>query len=90
MLLLLWWNMDPIHHQGTIAPFTSPRHGFPLLAGGIIKPIASLAYVDDAKRYVAMPQSETAISHFFDVVQGYCDLLADLSLVIKMGQNVKK
>jgi hypothetical protein len=46
--------------------------------------------VDDAKRYVTMPKSETAISHLFETVQGYCDLLADLSLVIKMGCNVKK
>jgi hypothetical protein len=29
MLLFLWWNMDPINHQGTIAPSTSPRHSFP-------------------------------------------------------------
>jgi hypothetical protein len=35
MLLLMWWNMDPINPQGTIAPFTSPRHAFPLIAGGI-------------------------------------------------------
>jgi len=27
---------------------------------------------------------------FFNIVQGYCDLLADFSLVIKMGRNVKK
>jgi hypothetical protein len=82
--------MDPIDHQGKIAPFTSPRHGFPLLADGCFKSVASLAYVDDAKRYVAMPKSETTIMQFFDTVQGYCDLLADLSLVIKMGRNVKK
>ena len=50
MLLLMWWNMDPIDHKGTIAPFTSPRHAFPLFGGGILKPISSLAYVDDAKR----------------------------------------
>ena len=90
MLLLLWWNMDPINRYGTIAPFTSPRHGFPLIAGGVIKPVASLAYVDDANRYVAMPTATTTIQQFFEVVQGYCDLIAELSLVIKMGRNVKK
>jgi hypothetical protein len=37
-----------------------------------------------------MPQSETSISHFFDVEQGYWDLLAGLTLVIKMGCNIKK
>jgi hypothetical protein len=31
-----------------------------------------------------------SVSEFFTIVQGYCDLLADLSLVIKMGRNVKK
>jgi hypothetical protein len=82
MLLLIWWNMGPVHHKGTIAPFTSRRHGFPLLAGGILKPVPSLAYVDDAKCYVTMPKSETAISHLFETAQGYCDLLADLSLVM--------
>jgi len=90
MLLLLWWNMDPINPTGTIAPFTSPRHGFPLIAGGILKPVASLAYVDDAKRYVAMAKTTHSLPEFFRTVQGYCDLLADLSLVIKMGRNVRK
>eukprot|EP00590_Aulacoseira_subarctica_P005294 CAMPEP_0172416722 /NCGR_PEP_ID=MMETSP1064-20121228/3216_1 /TAXON_ID=202472 /ORGANISM="Aulacoseira subarctica , Strain CCAP 1002/5" /LENGTH=1681 /DNA_ID=CAMNT_0013154579 /DNA_START=343 /DNA_END=5384 /DNA_ORIENTATION=- len=90
LLLLLWWNMDPLHHHGTIAPFSSPRHSFPLIAGGVIKPIASLAYVDDANRYVAMPSATTSLPHFFEVVQGYCNLLAELSLAIKMGRNVKK
>lgn len=90
-MLLLLWNMDPIHHHGTIAPFSSPRHGFiPLIAVGIIEPIASLAYVDDAMRYVAMPIATMSLSHFFEVVQGYCNLLAELSLVIKMGPNVRK
>ena len=32
MFLLMWWNMDPINPAGTIAPFTSPRHAFPLIA----------------------------------------------------------
>jgi hypothetical protein len=90
MLLLMWWNMDPINPQGTIAPFTSPRHAFPLIAGGILKPVSSLAYVDDAKRFVAMLKSAHTCEEFFAVVQGYCDHLADLSLVIKMGRNVKK
>jgi len=49
MFLLMWWNMDPINPIGSIVPFQSPRHGFPLIAGGILKPISSLAYVDDAK-----------------------------------------
>jgi hypothetical protein len=35
MLLLLWWNMDPVNPEGTIAPFTNSRHGYPLMAGGI-------------------------------------------------------
>jgi len=90
MLLLMWWNMDPINLEDSFAPFQSPRNGFPLIAGGILKPISSLAYVDDAKRYVALSKSSYSVSEFFDVVQGYCDLLADLSLVIKMGRNVKK
>jgi len=90
MFLLMWWNMDPINPIGSIAPFQSPRHGFPLIAGDILKPISSLAYVDDAKQYVAVPKDAFSISEFFDIVQGYYDLLADLSLVIKMGRNVKK
>jgi hypothetical protein len=90
MLLLIWWNMDPINPTGTIAPFTSPRHGFPLIVDGILKPVSSLAYVDDAKRFVAMSKSTYTCDEFFTTVQGYCDLLADLSLVIKMGRNVKK
>jgi len=31
LLLLMWWNMDPINPTGSIAPFEAPRHGFPLL-----------------------------------------------------------
>jgi hypothetical protein len=54
MLLLLWWNMHPINSAGTIAPFTSPRHGYPLVHRNIFKYIASLAYVDDAKRIIAL------------------------------------
>jgi hypothetical protein len=50
MLLLMWWNMDPINPKGAIAPFHLPRHGLPLIAGGILRPISSLTYVDDAKR----------------------------------------
>ena len=49
--------MDPINPLGTIAPFTSPRHGFPLIAEGIVKPVASLAYVDDATRHVAIAKA---------------------------------
>ena len=90
MFLLMWWNMDPIDPHGTIAPFDTPRHGFPLIAGGMVKAIASLAYVDDAKRYVALSRSLYSLEEFFNVVQGYCDLLADLSLGIKMGRNVRK
>lgn len=89
MLLLMWWNMDPINPTGTIAPFTSPRHGFPLVAGGILKPIPSLAYVDDAKHFMALSKHYHSWDEFFTVVQGYCDLLADLSLVIKMGATSK-
>jgi hypothetical protein len=36
MLLLVWWNMDPIDPNGNIAPFSLPRHGFPLVAGEIL------------------------------------------------------
>jgi hypothetical protein len=90
ILLLMWWNMDPINPDGSIAPFQSARHGFPLIAGGILKPITSLAYVDDAKRYVALPKASCSIKEFFDVVQGYCGLLADLSLVIKKGKKCQK
>jgi hypothetical protein len=88
--LLMWWNMDPVNQERTIAPFTSPRHGFPLIAGGILKPVSSIAYVDVAKRYVAVPKNIHTLSEFFSIVQGYCDLLANLSLVIKMGRNVRK
>jgi hypothetical protein len=90
MLLLMWWNIDPVNPMGTIAPFESPRHGFPLVAGGILKPISSLAYVDDAKHYISHSKNEHTVTEFFSLVQGYCNLLADLSLVIKMGRNVKK
>ena len=90
MFLLMWWNMDPINPTGTIAPFTSPRHGFPLIAGGIHKLVSSLAYVDDAKRFVSVSKDEATVEEFFEIVQGYCNLLADLSLVIKMGRNVRK
>jgi hypothetical protein len=90
MFLLMWWNMDPINPRGTIARFEAPRHGFPLIAGGLTKNIASLAYVDDAKRYIALLKSQHSLEEFFAVIQGYCDLLADLSLGIKMGRNVRK
>jgi hypothetical protein len=67
MLFLMWWNMDPVNPCGTIAPFSSPRHAFPLV-----------------------PKQLHTCNEFFKIVQGYCDLLADLSLVINMGRNVKK
>lgn len=90
MILLLWWNMDPIDPNGTIAPFNSPRHGFPLIYGNICRHVTSLAYVDDAKRIIAFPKALYTCQQFFERVQGYCDLLAELSLVIKMGRNAKK
>jgi hypothetical protein len=90
MFLLMWWNMDPVSSSGSIAPFTSPRHGFLLIARGILKPISSLAYVDDTKRFIAVPKCTHSCEDFFTIVQGYCDLLADLLLVIKMGRNVRK
>jgi hypothetical protein len=37
-----------------------------------------------------MLKAKMTLPDFFKVVQGYCDLPADLSLVIKMGCNVKK
>jgi len=82
--------MDPVNPEGTITPFQSPRHGYPLIADGIIKSISSLAYVDDATRFVALPITAYTLQQFFTDVQDYCNLLADLSLVIKMGRNVKK
>ncbi len=90
MVLLLWWNMDPINPLGVIAPYTAPRHGYPLIHKNIFKHVASMAYVDDAKRYIAVQKELYSCEHFFRVVQGYCDLMAELSLVIKMGRNVKK
>jgi hypothetical protein len=90
MLLLMWWNMDPVNPCGTIVPFSSPRHAFPLVAGGILMPILSLAYVDDLKQFIALPKQLHTCDEFFNIVQGYCDFLADLSLVIKMGRDVKK
>jgi len=90
MLLVLWWNMDPINPNGVITSFTSPWHSFPLFAGSTLKPISSLAYVNDAKRFIAVSKQDCTCEEFFNIVQGYCDLLADLSLVIKMGRNVKK
>jgi hypothetical protein len=64
----MWWNMDPVNPAGTIAPFESPRHGFPLIAGGILKPVSSVAYVDDTKRYVAISKEECLVSQFFTIV----------------------
>jgi len=90
MFLLLWWNMDPLNPEGSITPFHIPRHGYPLMAGGITKHISSLAYVDDALRIVSLLKTLYTLPEFFNTVQGYCDLLAELSLVIKMGRNVKK
>ena len=75
--------MDPVNQEGTIAPFTPPRRGFSLIAGGIMKPVSFMAYVDYAKCYVAMSKNINTLSEFFSIVQGYCDLLADLSLVLR-------
>lgn len=75
----------PINPTGAIVPFTSQRHGFPLIAGGMLQPISSLAYVDDAKHYIVVPKQTHTCEQFFTIVQGYCDLLADLSLVINMA-----
>ena len=90
MFLLMWRNMDPTVQPGTIAPFEAPRHCLPLIAGSVVKSVASLAYVDDAKRYVALSKRLHSIEEFFTIVQGYCNLLADLSLVIKMDRNDRK
>jgi hypothetical protein len=68
--------MDPIDPAGTIAPFNAPRHAFPLINGGICKYITSSAYVDDAKRIIALAKHLHTCKEFFDVLQGYCDLLA--------------
>jgi hypothetical protein len=90
LLLLMWWNMGPVNPEGSIAPFSSPLHSFPLVAGGVTRPVSSLAYVDDAKQLIALLKAQCTIPEFFAIVQGYCDQLADLSLVIKMGRNIRK
>jgi hypothetical protein len=82
--------MDPIQPSGSITSFDEPRHGFPLVANDITKYVSSLAYVDDCTRLVAIRRDEHSVEEFFIIVQGYCDLLAELSLIIKMGRNVKK
>ena len=86
----MWWNMDPLDNNGEMSTFTEPRHGFPLTAGGITKSISSLAYIDDANRYIAIPKKDIEVTNFFKLVQAYCDLMADLSLAIKMGRKIKK
>jgi hypothetical protein len=88
LFLLIWWNMDPLHPGGTT--FESPRHAFSLTAEGSTKHVSSLAYVDDTTKFVAVLEETYPVSEFFDIIQGYCNLVADLSLVIKMGKNVKK
>jgi hypothetical protein len=60
------------------------------MAGGITKSITSLAYVANATRFIALAKHLHTCDEFFEMVQGCCNLLADLSLVIKMGRNVKK
>jgi hypothetical protein len=90
LVLMIWWNMDPVNPEGTIAPFHSPRHGYPQIAKSIIKPISSLAYVYDAARFVDLLKMHHTLQQFFQTVQDYCNLLADLPLAIKMGRNVNK
>ncbi len=82
MVLVLWWNMDPVNPNGTIAPYSSPND--------VSKPVSSSAYVDDARRIIALAIHLHTCQESFEKVQGYCNLLADLSLVIKMGRNVNK
>jgi hypothetical protein len=88
--LLLWWQMVPIQLDGTITPFDHPQHGFPVTANCITKYISSLAYVDDAKKFVAEKCTNITVSGFLELVQGFCNLLTDLSLVIKKGKNPSK
>jgi hypothetical protein len=83
MLLLMWWNMDLIMPGGTIVQFTLPHHGFPFIANRVTKVVALQADVDNATQIVAVSKSQKSVYIFFDIVQGYCDLLADSSLVIK-------
>jgi len=90
MLLVLRWNMDPISPNGIITSFNSPCHSFPLFTGSILKPISSLAYVDGTKRFIAVSKQACTCKEFFNIVQRYCDLLEDLSLVLMIGRNVKK
>jgi len=90
LFLLTWWNMDPIQPSGSITSFDEPRHGFPLVANDITKYVSSLAYVDVGTRLVVVRRDEHSVEEFFIIVQGYCDLLAEFSLVIKMVRNVKK
>jgi hypothetical protein len=49
-----------------------------------------MAYVDDARRITAMAKHLHTCEEFFETVQGYCDLMADLSLVIKNGSKCKQ
>jgi hypothetical protein len=42
--------------------------------------------VDDAKRFVALLKSLYTLEEFFNHVQGYCDLLADLSMCSKWDE----
>jgi hypothetical protein len=69
MLLLMWWNMDPVNPLGEITPISSPKHGYPLIAGGVLHHVSSLAYVDDAKRFIAIPKHSHTCAEFFNIVQ---------------------
>ncbi len=63
--------MEPINPTSTMVPFTSPQHGFTLIAGGILQPISSLAYVDDAKHYIVVPkQTHTHMWRVFQYSSG--------------------
>ena len=86
MLLLLWWNMDPVNPNGTTVLFTPPQHSFPLVSSGVIKPTSSVAYVVDAKRFIAMSKSTHTCEDFFTIVQGYCALLVDYHLLSKWDE----
>jgi len=80
----MWWNMDPINAEGTIVTFQSPRNGFPLIAGGVLEPISSLAYIVDAKQYVALSKNAYTINEFFAIVQGVIFLKTRLSLILQV------
>jgi hypothetical protein len=90
MLLLMWWNMDPVNPCGTIVPFSSPRHAFPLVAGGILMPILSLAYVDDLKQFIALPKQLHTCDEFSILFKAIVIFLQTFLWSLKWEEMSKK